>query len=340
MLNYLSEVVFYVVIPLIFLIIIFILWEKYGKDEKIHIFPNLYPPNISSLELSYIINGKLNKKDIKHYILYLGSKGYINVVRKKGKLKLIKMDTECNTKIENYFFSELFEDDKKIDLNSDLNKSKMFKIIKKIEKQLEIIYDIDNVFEQQSLTKKTLSKFMIIMIFIITCLKFLIDINNVKIFVLIFISACLGMKTLVSFIQMEKVHIKIVTSIISILLIFGPITLFAQYISDINYIIFFLINLFLIYIMVIFNILMPKKKTNLVKINEQLEGFKLFVLGNSRELKGALQTDRYYYDILPYMFALNLQQRWIQLGKENSMSIPNWYDTDSDFNLDIFLKNE
>ena len=39
-----DEILIYIIIPLIFLIIIYFIWKKYGEDEKVNSITSKYPP--------------------------------------------------------------------------------------------------------------------------------------------------------------------------------------------------------------------------------------------------------------------------------------------------------
>lgn len=313
----LLEVSIYVVLPLIFLIIIIILWKKYGKDQKLEIKETKQlPSDLNVLQVSYLYNNK-ECEDFIPFIIELANKGYIKIKKENKKYKIIKIKEPTNN-IELYFINELFNNKKEIDLKE--NKDKMIKLIKEINKKIISKYEVDKIYEEKSLSKKSLTKFMIFMIYMIVLIKLLFDLNNLKLFLISMIIPIIGMKILFKTITNKNIKVKIIGLIISVLLILLPIIFIETKINTFNYSILYLISLILIDIMIIFNILMPKMKTSIMRLKNKIKGFELFITNKEKIISLINENNDYYYQIYPYLLLFNINI------KKLNITNPTWYE--------------
>ena len=273
-----DEILIYNIIPLIFLIIIYFIWKKYGEDEKVNSITSKYPPNnLNILQVSYLYTDDINDEDFTPFMIQLAKEGYIKIIKDKKNYKIIKIKTP-KEEIKSYFIKELFKDKEEIDIKNFKNRiSKLMNIVKK---KIESKYEVENVYESKSLSKKSLTKFMIFIIYIMSILKLLIDLKNIKLFLLCIIIPCIGISILFKNSKSKKLNIKIIGIIISVIFILLPIILLESKIDNFTYSFIYLINIILIDIMLILNALMPKKKTNIIKLKSKIEGFKNFISNN------------------------------------------------------------
>ncbi|MCM1444768.1 MAG: DUF2207 domain-containing protein, partial [Candidatus Amulumruptor caecigallinarius] len=251
-----SQIIIYIVLPLIFLLVTFFLYKRYNdakaKDKK-----NILK-NIDILELSYIYNKKIREKDISATIISLINKGYLKI----NKNKLIKI-SNSNIVIEQDIIYSIFKDRQEIDLNR-INK---LNIINFTLKDIRTKVEIDNIYYEKSLSKKTFVKFIIILMYILIMFKISYDIKSV-IQVLLSLFSFIGMKIFIETISNNKKFTKIIGSVVGICLLVGPIILIANNISNIYYLLIYIISLLLVTIMIIFNLLMPKKVAKVEIINQ------------------------------------------------------------------------
>lgn len=83
----------WLLIPFIILGGMFYIWKRWGKDEEVTIQTEFYPPeNISPGVSGYIIDGRMNRRDLTALIPYWGAGGFlkINELEKTFLLGLIK----------------------------------------------------------------------------------------------------------------------------------------------------------------------------------------------------------------------------------------------------------
>ena len=101
------------VLAISIVLVAFIVWRKYGKDEEITPVVNFYPPKgMNPLNLEFYYRTQCSTKGVTGMIVYLASKGYIKIeaVDEKGKtFNLIKVkDYDGKDASEKKLMEELF----------------------------------------------------------------------------------------------------------------------------------------------------------------------------------------------------------------------------------------
>lgn len=318
-----NEILIYNIIPLIFLIIIYFIWKKYGEDEKVNSITSKYPPNnLNILQVSYLYTDDINDEDFIPFMIQLAKEGYIKIIKDKKNYKIIKIKTP-KEEIKSYFIKELFKDKEEIDIKNF--KNRISKLMNVIKKKIESKYEVENVYESKSLSKKSLTKFMIFIIYIMSILKLLIDLKNIKLFLLCIIIPCIGISILFKNSKSKKINIKIIGIIISVIFILLPIILLESKIDNFTYSFIYLINIILIDIMLILNALMPKKKTNIIKLKSKIEGFKNFISNNDNIIPLIKENIDYYYEIYLYSYIFKIDNI-IKLKETLNIKNPSWYE--------------
>ena len=67
-------------ICILFVIIGYGIWNKYGKEDMVVENIQFYPPNnLNSAEIGYIYKGAPDRKDIVSLLIYLANKGYLKI---------------------------------------------------------------------------------------------------------------------------------------------------------------------------------------------------------------------------------------------------------------------
>ena len=71
-------------VPLFGLIVAFLMWCKFGKDEQVIETVEFYPPEgYNSLEIGYLYKGRASNEDVTSLLVYLANKGYIKITEKE-----------------------------------------------------------------------------------------------------------------------------------------------------------------------------------------------------------------------------------------------------------------
>nr|MBA2561827.1 DUF2207 domain-containing protein [Chitinophagaceae bacterium] len=92
--NYRLRGIYWVLMPVLVFIGMFLIWKKWGKDEEVTIQTEFYPPeNISPGVAGYIINDKLDRRDLTALVPYWGAGGYLQIkeIEKSWLFGLIKI---------------------------------------------------------------------------------------------------------------------------------------------------------------------------------------------------------------------------------------------------------
>lgn len=110
-------------IPVLCLFISFLLWLKFGKDDKVVETVEFYPPEgFNSLEVGFLYKGKADSKDVTSLLIYLANKGYIKIIEyeekslftTKKEFKITKLkDYDGNNRNERVFLNGLFKGKKR-----------------------------------------------------------------------------------------------------------------------------------------------------------------------------------------------------------------------------------
>ncbi len=151
----------WLLLPFIFLGGMFYIWEKWGKDDEVTVQTEFYPPeNISPSVSGYIIDGKLDRRDLTALIPYWGAGGFlkINELEKTFLLGLVKSKDYEFVKVkelpstalqfEKTLFSGIFNTGDTVKL-SDL-KNVLYSTMDAAKSQLETEIDKDDYYVKYS----------------------------------------------------------------------------------------------------------------------------------------------------------------------------------------------
>lgn len=90
-------------LPIIFILICFMLWNKYGKDDKVIETVEFYPPEgFNSAEVGFLYKGQVENKDITSLLIYLANKGYVKISETDEKSLFSKTKGFKITKVKEY----------------------------------------------------------------------------------------------------------------------------------------------------------------------------------------------------------------------------------------------
>lgn len=134
-----------IILCVIFILIAYRLWAKYGKDEQVVETVEFYPPEgYNSAEVGLLYNGSADTKEIVSLLIYLANKGYLKIEETEGKGLFSKSKSFKITKIKDYdgdnecekiFFNGLFKGSRA----GTVNISKAKEIMREAKKQGEKI---------------------------------------------------------------------------------------------------------------------------------------------------------------------------------------------------------
>lgn len=97
-------------------------WFMFGRDEQIVETVEFYPPEgLTPAEVGYILDGKVDKKDLCSLLMYFADKGYMSIEQyKKRKFRLHKLSDipESEKNFTRTLFKALFQWGSEVDMNS------------------------------------------------------------------------------------------------------------------------------------------------------------------------------------------------------------------------------
>ena len=146
--NYNLKGIGWLALPVVVFMMVFLTWRRWGKDEKPTVQTEYYPPeNISPSISGYIIDDKLDRRDLTALIPYWGAGGYLEVHEKQtsalfGLLKskdysFVKRRPlpESAMTFEKTLFNGIFASGDVVELDS--LSDKLYTTMAKAKKQLE-----------------------------------------------------------------------------------------------------------------------------------------------------------------------------------------------------------
>ena len=336
-------------IPIIFIIISYLLWNTYGKDIKIKNKRSIKLPNLSLPIISLIHNGSIRREDIILLILDLSNKGYIKIEEINNNFKLTNLKEIEDTKsIEYLFLNNLFSKNNTISLDEYINiltskeyniKTEQIKTInnenliikfKNIYKSIIKRYNLekDKYYERTSENKKFYLILMLsIILFSITILPFYT--NNLLKYIPIALIFSIGTLYLVinfvNKLDIEYISKKQVLFCTFILIVLWLTFLLPIFNITSEYLIsYFIATLSIIVILVLYRY-MPKRTKLGIKIRNEIEGYKNYI-NNIDNLKEEIDLNKYYlYELLPYSYIFGINDKIINIIKETKLPKPKNY---------------
>lgn len=147
--DYRLKGIWWLALPIIIFGVFFLIWKRWGKDERVTIQTEYYPPeNISPSLSGYIIDDKSDRRDLTALVPYWGAGGYLMVKENENKslfgliknseYEFVKLkDLPADAKMfEKTLFNGIFESGNNVKL-SDL-KDVLYKSMNKAKSQLEM----------------------------------------------------------------------------------------------------------------------------------------------------------------------------------------------------------
>lgn len=342
-------VIFVLIACIICIGVAFLLWLRYGKDNMVVETVEFYPPEeYNSAEVGYLYNGKATNEAVISLLIYLANKGYLKIeeeeeegiFNKTKTFRIIKLkEYDGNNEYERKFFNGLF-DTSSIVTKTELTNT-FYVTLGNIKKSLNSKENKNKIFEKVAGGKTKYLILMIIAIFVIITLKPLIECGGFVLSIIGLIFPGIAITVVASTFSsrtdgISKVFVLIWASF------FGGIPfftmLFPVIIEDPNNLIAYLIGIVGIIILLVFTKIMPKRTAYGNEILGKLRGFKRFLeTAEKPQLEELVEkTPEYFYNILPYTYALGVSDKWMKQFEAIAIEAPDWYDSHTAFNIHTF----
>lgn len=339
-----------IVLPLLFVLITYLLWNKFGKGKRVIETVEFYPPQgFNSAEVGFLYKGKVEDEDVISLLIYLANKGYIKIVEieerylfsTSKKFKIIKQkEYDGNNPSEAVFLKGLFPSKTSSEgaieeVTEDDLYDNFYITLNIIKEKINTNENKEKIFEKSSLGKRACIIAMMIITYLLITINPIIELGDeiyktMLLFLMIF--TVLGFSASV---VLYKEKIKIFGIIVGLIFCGIPwaFTVLPLLLEDSIYLITYIIGLICIFVMFLLYKAMPKRTQYGNEMLGKIRGFKKFLETAEKQKLDAMvmENPTYFYDILPFTYVLGVSDKWIKKFETISLQAPSWYDGYSSF---------
>lgn len=313
--------------------------------------------------LIYLANKEYIKiSEIEEHSLFVKSKSF-----KLTKLK----DYDGNNENERLFLNDLFRTARKPVIADLAGLIKIFKNIKSAQNIEANIYEPRNevtseelknsfyltlnkiiaslnrkenkekIFEKNSLGKGFMAVLMIVSIYLLITVKPVVEYGDAAFLPFALLFPGIGFTVLFGMVfGKTKLPIKLFGFVWG--MGFGGIPwatmVLPALLADPMYLVAYITGLVCVFILVMMFKFMPKRTTYGNELLGKIRGFKTFLETAEKPKLEALvfQDPAYFYNILPFTYVLGVSDKWIEKFEVIALSPPDWYDSNTAFNMTTF----
>lgn len=335
-------------ISLVIVFIAFILWLLFGKDKPVIETVEFYPPEgYNSAELAFLYKGETDNKAIVSLLIYLASKGYLSIKETENKalfastkdFTIYKLkEYDGTNEIEKLFFDGLFRTRSSV-TSSDLT-NRFYITVNRIKKLLNKKENKTKIFDKKSLQLRGFIIPMMLIIFILITVKPFYDTGMLSELPVALIFPGIGFSLMISILTSSSPKSAKIF-IIFWGLLFGGIPLFmilpiifSTSISAITY----FIGILCIIVLYVFRKIILKRTPFGLEILGKIKGFKRFLeTAEKDQLEAMVEKEpEYFYNILPYTYALDVSDKWVEQFENIAVEPPSWYYSSTAFSVHSF----
>jgi len=329
------------------------IWFRYGKDAPVVETVEFYPPEgYNSAEIGLLYDGYASTSSIISLLIYLANKGYIKIeeTEKKGlfgkekdfritKLKEYDGDNEN----ERLFLKGLFKKsniEKTSVTSSDLYDN-FYTTLNRITANLNSQKNKRHIFEKLPIKMIIWLILMVILIFLLITVKPVLENADGESLLFWLLFPGIGFPILFIFL-FGNVALPIKAFGLMWGAMFGgipwAIAVLPALTCDTMYLITYIVGIVSIAIITAFLMLMPKRTSFGNEMLGKLRGFKRFLeTAEKPQLEKLVEENpEYFYNILPYTYALGVSTVWMKQFETIALQAPKWYEGMGDFNITSF----
>lgn len=328
-------------IGIISLIVAFLLWHKYGRDEKPIPVITFYPPkDMTSADVGYVIDGVVDDKDIISMIIYWADKGYLSI-KDEGKgdnpvlVKLADLPPESR-EFEKTTFYGIFPASSQIGSEVALSslEGKFYSNLTKAKTQLRADYASEGkrIYTPKSLLAEKIG-FVLSIIAIFAgafCVLYRMDSIMYTLFTSLICTGLigLGISSILKGISLRK-NGKLLSMVLMGAVLIGLAFIWLMLNSFLTplYIGVFVVILALAAGTMALGMLSRKRTDEAVKWQGEILGLKDFIEKTEKDrIEKLVQDDpSYFYKVLPYAYALGVTDTWSKKFESIAVPPPVWY---------------
>lgn len=345
----------YYIIPILGVLISYLIWKKYGKDDQVVDVVSFYPPeNMNSLDVAFAKKGSVNSNDAVSLLVYLASKGYIKIVedkKSKSKFTIQKVkEYDGNNKEEELFFRGLF---KKVwdSISSDELNESFYLTINSILTKKNSTANRKEIFNNKSSNKRYI---LFLFMLITSSLSTIIPALGYKLSDVIFSIIICNLIGIVALIIVGIIYDNNCTKkglnsalgfafffVLALAVANFTIIGFEYIYYDIVYLIGFILCMVCTYLIYFFYLIVTKRTEYGNKVLGEVNGFKKFLETAEKDKLESLVHDdpSYFYNILPYAYVLGVSDAWIKQFEGIAIAPPDWYESADTFDYYRFNRS-
>lgn len=345
----------YYIIPILGVLISYLIWEKYGKDDQVVDVVSFYPPeNMNSLDVAFAKKGSVNSNDAVSLLVYLASKGYIKIVedkKSKSRFTIQKVkEYDGNNKEEELFFRGLF---KKVwdSISSDELNESFYLTINSILTKKNSTANRKEIFNNKSSNKRYI---LFLFMLITSSLSTIIPALGYKLSDVIFSIIICNLIGIVALIIVAIIYDNNCTKkglnsalgfafffVLALAVANFTIIGFEYIYYDTVYLIGFILCMVCTYLIYFFYLIVTKRTEYGNKVLGEVNGFKKFLETAEKDKLESLVHDdpSYFYNILPYAYVLGVSDAWIKQFEGIAIAPPDWYESADAFDYYRFNRS-
>ena len=351
--SWMSKVI--VGLSIIMILVLIFLWFIGGRDPKVDT-GNELPPNFSITppEANYLLNGNIGIHDVISMIIYLGSKGYLNIIENEPKkYRLINVtNPEHEPRYIRNFFSGLFGDEySKTALEMNDFIKKLSQLGKNLSENVKSVYAGSDMLSVtgRSKTFRLLGILLIALLNTVTvainCLARYISIDFINVITIFILTAGaillinLGLDNIYRPNKLLNIALFIAGAIVFLLITtfisFNIYNSFNDIMIVILYVALIFADIFFIYIM------KARASGNAMIVADVVKLRNSIIHMDNEEIIEKMKDNQdYYYEILPYAYSFLLLDRWTAKFKDVDFEDAKWLRTyENPQNIDIKTPN-
>lgn len=341
-------------IPLLLLGISVFIWYQSGSNRPAVISLEYYPPEgFNSLEIGFLYKGKANERDVISLLIYLADQGYIKISETGSGSAFLRTKGFTITKLKPYdgknmneriFLCGLFKNGKDEVTSKDLH-NEFYITVNRILSDINSKENKDKIMGKAATGKRILFAAMMA----VTCMFVTIPLINTdadySIFNLISLSGVTVAIVFIIYHIIKAVYLNGKVSKSGFLILFfvfiivcGFISELISGLSDINYLIGYMIGLCCAFGMAYCMDHLPERTAYGNKMLGKIKGFReyLKIVEKDKLEAMVMENPEYFYNILPYTYVLGLSDRWVKKFESITIQAPSWYNGNTFFDMAVF----
>ena len=352
-------------LPILFLAVIFSFWVRYGRDDRVVETVEFYPPEgYNSAEIGFIYKGKAVDKDVISLLIDLANKGYIAIEETGKKILSSKTPDYKITKVRDYdgynsneeaFLRGLFGGNVPRVDSAEVSdvvtysglRNSFYLTIERIKANLNAKENKEKLFEKNPPGRSMLGVAFAILTFVLVTARPILDIHkpDALLFALLFPGIGFGVLAGALMLNIPEKSAKKTKGYMGLFLwagLFGgvpwaTIVLPALLIDPMDLLIH-LVGLACIAVTLVLVKHMPRRTPHGNELLGKIRGFRNFLITAEKPKLERLVLDEpaYFYNILPYTYVLGVSDKWIKKFETIALQAPEWYCGTGSFNAKGF----